>query len=289
VAGAILQPDQELVESGMKTIIEILNLLDVSNFVWMKITENLQDASGLVEYLLKYEGLSQNWRNHLLEYDLCHSFTKKMSFESDASQIVILTNKMREDKGLHFLRINHRLQKTAQEYAKYMAQFGRYGHAADGRVPSERVKQNGYQYCLIMENISKQTVPIGESEDIAVKLMNSWKSSTPHLNNILDPDILDIGIGIAISASQDTYFIVQLLARPASDRIKFVILSKADEETEYTIGKELFVLAAGAARTHLLCRSTSVQVGEKSVLPKESSIILIEKESLRIFEKPLEL
>lgn len=46
------------------------------------------------------------------------------------------------------------LMEAAQDLAKFMASMDQYGHIAGGGHPAARVKQHGYNYCIISENIA---------------------------------------------------------------------------------------------------------------------------------------
>ena len=55
-------------------------------------------------------------------------------------EIAELTNEFRKEQGLATVHSDSRLHATAQDFAEYMARTDRYGHTADGRSSSQRVK-----------------------------------------------------------------------------------------------------------------------------------------------------
>src|SRR5438128_869313 len=70
--------------------------------------------------------------------------------------IIEQTNRLRKENGLAPVAANDKLNTTADYFAKFMAASGKYGHEADGHLPSERATKHGYQYALINENIAWQ-------------------------------------------------------------------------------------------------------------------------------------
>ena len=102
---------------------------------------------------------------------------KQAELDRVAAQIRQRTNAFREQEGLGKLSEASKLQETAHWFARYMASEDVYGHQADGRQPSGRVKAHGYQYCMVAENIAFQFATQGFSTDtLADKLMEGWKT-----------------------------------------------------------------------------------------------------------------
>ena len=66
------------------------------------------------------------------------------------------TNEFRAKQGLGRLEPDSALMTAARAFADYMARTDRYGHAADGKQPSDRAEARGYRYCTVAENISYQ-------------------------------------------------------------------------------------------------------------------------------------
>src|SRR5687768_6404466 len=71
-----------------------------------------------------------------------------------ARRIVEGTNAFRKEQELEPASVNAELQAAAREFARYMARTGKYSHTADGRQPSERAAKQGYDYCIVSENIA---------------------------------------------------------------------------------------------------------------------------------------
>jgi hypothetical protein len=155
-----------------------------------------------------------------------------------------------------------------------MATTDRYGHDADGRRPSERVQRFGYDYCLVAENIGYQYNSTGfTTEELAPRFVEGWKNSLPHRQNMLDPDVHEIGVAVARSENTGYWYGVQILGRPKSAAIEFQIENRSDAAVEYTVDGRTFPLPPRYARTHLRCRPAKVAFGfrEQSVEPVNGS------------------
>src|SRR5215831_17307691 len=72
-----------------------------------------------------------------------------------ASQLIVeQTNQFRKAEGRSEVVINDKLNATAKTFAEYMARTLRFGHTADGSKPVDRAAKQGYEYCLVAENIA---------------------------------------------------------------------------------------------------------------------------------------
>src|SRR5688500_8786950 len=72
------------------------------------------------------------------------------------ARVLALVNDFRAEHGLRPLERESRLDQTADYFARYMAGAGRLDHRADGATPAARVKQRGYVYCDLAENIGTE-------------------------------------------------------------------------------------------------------------------------------------
>lgn len=169
-------------------------------------------------------------------------------------RIVAFTNQLRAEKELTRLTVDPTLQKTATDFAGYMARSNRYGHRADGKDPAERVRQLEYEPCLVDENIAYAFRTRGFSTDeLANEFFEGWKKSPGHLKNMLDPDVTQTAVAIA-EGEGGYFFAVQLLGRPESEMIGFKLTNGGDAEFEYEMGDETFKLIPRQTRTHQACR-----------------------------------
>ena len=92
------------------------------------------------------------------------------------------------------------LAKTARYFADYMARTDNYGHTADGRQPSARATEHGYDYCVVAENIAYQFSSTSfETGELVDGFVEGWKQSPGHRKNILDDTVIDTGVAVAYS------------------------------------------------------------------------------------------
>lgn len=155
-------------------------------------------------------------------------------------EIVDRTNQFRQEHDRRELKVNEKLAKTAQDFADFMARTDKYGHTADGKEPWQRGKEHGYAYALFAENIAWDYNSAGFGTDqLARSLMKGWEESPPHRKNLLDPDLYDIGVGVAYSSHSGRYYAVQDFGRPKSKEIAFEITNETKAAVRYTVdGKE---------------------------------------------------
>jgi hypothetical protein len=166
------------------------------------------------------------------------------------------TNAFREKGGLRTLKSNDQLAAAAREFAQFMARTDKYSHDADGKQPADRAKEQGYDYCIVSENIAYQFNSAGfETDDLARAFLEGWKKSAGHRKNMLDPDVLDTGMAVAHSAKSGKYYAVQMFGRPRSAMIEFSIVNETESPVEYELAGEKYTVPARTSSTHGLCRS----------------------------------
>ena len=130
--------------------------------------------------------------------------------------IVESTNQFRRDEGLRTVDVDRKLARAARAFANYMADTDRYGHEVDGKKPSQRVKIQGYDYCLVSENIAYQySSRVLSTEELGGRYFEGWKNSPGHRRNMLEPAARDTAVAVAQSAT-GYYYAVQLFGRPQS-------------------------------------------------------------------------
>lgn len=101
-------------------------------------------------------------------------------------EIFKLTNAEREDQGLDALRYNSTLGWTAQQWAEEMSGTSMVGHSED--VEAENVAWFG-------------TLPSAD------EVLRVWMKNPVARENVLDPEMSKIGIGIA--QAEDGSYVVQ--------------------------------------------------------------------------------
>lgn len=175
---------------------------------------------------------------------------------AEATRLIIdRTNDFRRGEGREPTEPDAKLGGAARGFASFMARAGVFGHEADGRTPAQRAKERGYDYCLVLENIASLSSSAGfGTQELAARVVQGWKDSEGHRQNMLDAEVTDIGVAIARSERSQTYYAVQLFGRPRSKRIEFRIANASPGAVEYELGGRTFSLGPRAIRTHQECR-----------------------------------
>jgi uncharacterized protein YkwD len=181
----------------------------------------------------------------------------------DLSRVATLvfegTNRFRHLQGRRDLKLNDSLTKAAREFADYLAKADKFSHTADGRQPSQRVKAAGYDYCIVAENIALEFNSAGfTSRELAQAFVTGWKNSPEHRRNMLDPDLMEIGIGVARSEKTGRYYAVQDFGRPRSAALVFWVTNETDAVARYLVDGKSFTLSPGVTRTHERCRPADI-------------------------------
>jgi Cysteine-rich secretory protein family len=178
-----------------------------------------------------------------------------------ANSILRAANAFRQQQGRGTLSANAQLGKAAQEFASFMARTRRFSHEADGREPADRARGHGYAYCIVDENIGfEQRDPEFTSDELAARLMQGWEASPPHRRNLLDPDVVDTGIGLAQDPGTGRWYGVQMFGTPESARVTFDVINDTASNVRYRLGERTFELAPRVTRTHEQCRRASLKL-----------------------------
>jgi uncharacterized protein YkwD len=221
-------------------------------------------AAILIAYLLPVFVQAQTVEPH--EFDAIER-SKQASRDSSpttdlkqtAEQIFVRTNRFRTQQGRRELKVNERLARAAQDFADFLAHTDTISHTADGKSPSQRVAENGYRYCLVAENIAWEYNLAGfPSSGLARAFVTGWRHSPEHRRNMLDPDLEEIGVGLAHSARTGRYYAVQDFGRPHSSAIVFKITNESDATIHYTVDGKSFTLDPQFTVTHQRCRPPEV-------------------------------
>lgn len=198
-----------------------------------------------------------------------------------ATRIVAATNEFRRAEGRPNVAVNATLQKAAREFAAYMAEHDKYGHEADGRTPAKRTEANGYQHCIVLENIASSfSTASFTTENLSRKLSEGWKNSPGHRANMLDAAVTEIGVAIAQSDDSGTFYAVQVFGRPRSDRIAFQVRNEAAVAVRYRIGDRAHSLRPGELYRHEICRELRLAVErvEGHVDPQDGDRLVISQQ-----------
>ena len=188
--------------------------------------------------------------------------------EDVEARILAAGNDFRAENHLPPLAPNTTLAAEARDFAEYLARTGAFSHTADGRDPGQRAQAAGYDYCEIAENLVYGTDDSGFGIDRLVRLfMDSWEASPGHRRNLLGPQSVETGVGVARApGSPQKYVAVQEFGRPAAMRYSFSIANRSDQPVGYRFDGEHRRVAAYTTMVHSTC-STDALVFDRDVAP----------------------
>ena len=192
---------------------------------------------------------------------------KQADLAATGELILQQTNRFRKEKGRDAMVANPVLTQAASDFAKFMAKTNKFGHTADGNQPNGRARQQGYDSCLIAENIAVEFSSRGfTTHALASKFVQGWKHSPGHRKNMLDPDVIETGVGVAQSET-GYYYAVQMFGRPRSKSITFRVANKSGTTVEYWLGDRSFKLPPDYTETHTVCRRLDLRIQPPQMQP----------------------
>ena len=107
-------------------------------------------------------------------------------------QMLAEVNAVRAAAGIPPLRLCGALGRAARTHAHDLAETAPFGHVgADGRNPGERVREQGYAWRTVGENVAAGQKSVRE-------VMESWVSSDGHLANLLNPGFRHLGVAVVV-------------------------------------------------------------------------------------------
>ncbi len=176
-------------------------------------------------------------------------------------EVVAGANAFRQAQGRAQLAPNPRLEAAAAEFAAYMARTDLYSHEADGRQPAQRAEAQGYDWCLVAENLAYMMSSRGfATDELAQRLVQGWIDSPGHRHNLLEPGATETGVAIAHSAGTDRYYAVQMFGRPAAMRVRFALSNRIDQSVRYQLGEKTWSLGPGVTREHEQCETPELRI-----------------------------
>ncbi|HME44123.1 MAG TPA: CAP domain-containing protein [Syntrophorhabdales bacterium] len=105
--------------------------------------------------------------------------------------VVSLTNNARALNGLGALSENQLLDTVAEERAEDMLEKQYFAHISPtGEQASDVAQRVGYRYKILAENLASGTFLTNQ------KLIDGWMQSPGHRQNILSPEVQDIGVAV---------------------------------------------------------------------------------------------
>lgn len=181
---------------------------------------------------------------------------------AEASRVIVgQTNGLRQEHRLGRVQPNAALAGAAQQFADYMARSDRYGHEADGRAPAQRAQAQGYDYCLVTENIAFQFSSAGFSTaELSQRFVEGWINSPGHRDNMLDAQATDTGVAVARSPRSGRYYAVQMFGRPRSLHIVFSLANRSGSALRYEFGGESITLPPRVTQTHEVCLAQTLKI-----------------------------
>jgi uncharacterized protein YkwD len=121
--------------------------------------------------------------------------------------VVSLTNNIRAINRLATLNENKFLNTIAEERAKDMLEKQYFAHISPtGEQASDLAQRVGYPYKIITENIASGMFLTNQ------KIIDGWMQSPGHRQNILSPEVREIGVSVmkGTMRGQDTWVSVQI-------------------------------------------------------------------------------
>jgi hypothetical protein len=184
--------------------------------------------------------------------------------------IVELTNAFRKAGALQEVKPNPALTAAARAFAEYLARTGKFAHEADGRKPEDRAQAQGYRYCLVAENLAWNLNSRGfESAQLAREVVEGWKASPGHRENLLLRGATEIGVAVVQVPDKNPKFLsVQLFGRPESLKVTFSILNHSGKAVSYTLGTETEAVQPRETVTHTDCDSRPLSVDKADKAPR---------------------
>ncbi|MDD5295089.1 MAG: CAP domain-containing protein, partial [Patescibacteria group bacterium] len=124
-------------------------------------------------------------------------------------RIIELTNEKRIEDGLNILTPNGLLSRAAENKAQAILASGQFQHNIGEKKFSEWIKEAGYKYSYVGENLAVDFIT---SEGI----LDAWLASPTHKKNILNSYYKEIGVAVAQGNfdGQNTTLVVQTFGAP---------------------------------------------------------------------------
>jgi uncharacterized protein YkwD len=127
---------------------------------------------------------------------------EKFKLTAQETRVFELTNAEREKEMLKPYKLSPLLTKVAREHSANMAKQQKMDHKLDGKGPQDRLKAAGYKFLGWAENIYLGS----DNPKVADQSVRWWMKSKLHRENILDPNLREIGVGIVRGKDGKLYF-----------------------------------------------------------------------------------
>lgn len=129
------------------------------------------------------------------------------------SQLLVDSNRDRQQAGQDTLKLDPKLSAAAQQKANDMVKKNYWSHnSPSGQTPWKFISASGYSYFSAGENLA-YGFPNAET------VVDGWMNSREHRANMLSPDFTDVGFGIAQASNFQghgtTTVVVAMYAEPS--------------------------------------------------------------------------
>lgn len=114
-------------------------------------------------------------------------------------------NRLRTASGLPALRADPVLSAAAAAQACAMAARGRMAHSGGGRGPGATLRQAGYRFSVVAENVAAGPWDMGQ-------VLGAWQSSPRHVANMTIPQTREMGIAVATGPDGRTRYWAAIFA-----------------------------------------------------------------------------
>lgn len=181
---------------------------------------------------------------------------QRPNLDTVEAMVIDDTNQFRAGEGLSRLAPNRQLFAAARAFAEQLADGGTFSHESGGTTPEIRVRRQGYDYCVVAENLARFYSSAGfTTKELAQSLVNGWKDSPGHRRNMLEPDALDTAVAVAHRTHHgyEDFYAVQLLARNETASVRFRVRNRSRVAIGYRVNGKAFTLNPGWGRDHSRC------------------------------------
>lgn len=141
-----------------------------------------------------------------------------------SERLIEMTNIERRGVGIHGLEENVYLKEAALRKAESILDEQIFEHNINGRRFSSWVKEVGYEYSYVGENLAIDFV---SSEGV----IKAWLESRGHRENLLNEEYSEIGIAVVEDYFEGAYttIVVQVFGTPAKINVPVEVASRNEE------------------------------------------------------------
>ena len=152
--------------------------------------------------------LKSHWAFLSLFFLIVFQNAYAQTMQQEAEEMLSLVNGIRADNGIAPLRLNAELNTAAFDHSYDMASNNYFSHTGlNGSTFSERAIAAGYTGSPRGENIAAGYSSVANT-------FNQWVNSTGHLNNMLNSNSNEMGIGHAtFNSSTYTHYWTQIFGK----------------------------------------------------------------------------